>query len=264
MPPTAENKEAVQEWEQANDPGEPSNRGVFEVNQAIDHSVIKPAAEGYREYIPEVIRKGVRNFLTNMSEPWSFVNEVLQGEMERSGVTLGRFVVNTTLGLLGTVDLMEERLGAHHEEDFGQTLAVWGVGEGPYVMLPLFGPSNPRDAVGTAVGFVFDPANWALGIVAPAYAMASKTVVGGVDKREQYLDPMNDVEKASLDYYASLRSLYRQRRAELVRNGKPSPNSISPGFTLDEKGAPENAGAPTASVDQADAAGVIKEINHQE
>lgn len=221
--PPASDKQARAEYEQQNDPAEPTNRAIFTANKAVDDYAIKPVAKGYR-YIPGPVRKSLRSFFTNMHEPWTFLNELMQGEFKRSGQTLGRFSVNTTAGIFGFFDLMDEKLGPAHDEDFGQTLAVWGVGEGPYMVLPILGPSNPRDAVGTAVGYIVDPAGLALDIVLPAYAMTSLTVVGGVDKREKYLDQLDEVERSSLDYYASLRSLYRQKRQADVLNGKKPKN----------------------------------------
>ncbi|MBF0267141.1 MAG: VacJ family lipoprotein [Alphaproteobacteria bacterium] len=219
-PPPASNKPALAEYKQTNDPGEPTNRAIFAANQWVDGGVIKPVAKGYGAYVPAPVRKSIRSFLTNMHEPWTFVNEVLQGEIKRSGVTLGRFCVNTTAGVLGLFDLMDEKLGPAHEEDFGQTLAVWGVGEGPFVTLPLLGPSNPRDAVGKVAGFVADPASLALALVVPPYGMAGIAVVDGIDTREKYIAPLDEVERTSLDYYASLRSMYRQKRAKDIGNGK--------------------------------------------
>ncbi|MCC7166634.1 MAG: VacJ family lipoprotein [Rhodospirillales bacterium] len=246
-PPSPENREARREWEQLNDPAEPANRAVFAFNQGLDKAVLKPVAEGYRDYVPKVVRERIRNMLTNFSEPWSFVNEVLQGEIERSGVTLGRFLGNTTVGILGMFDVMDEVLGEHHDEDFGQTLGVWGVGEGPYLMLPLFGPNNPRDLVGDVAGYFLDPASWALGLVAPQPALWAKTAVGGIDKREKYIDPLEEIERTSLDFYASLRSLWRQRRADLIRNGKPDPKAAVPGFTFDEDEPPARPAPPIAT-----------------
>jgi phospholipid-binding lipoprotein MlaA len=218
--PPASDKQARAEYEQQNDPAEPTNRAIFGANDYLDKGIVKPVAEGYGNYVPAPVRKSIRSFFTNMHEPWTFLNEVMQGEIKRSGVTLGRFCVNTTAGIFGFFDLMDEKLGPAHDEDFGQTLGVWGVGEGPYVVLPVLGPSNPRDAIGTAVGYVLDPASLALDIVVPPYGMAAMTVVGGIDKREKYLAPLNEVERTSLDYYASMRSMYRQKRASDILNGK--------------------------------------------
>lgn len=241
-PPPESDKAALAEYQQTNDPGEPTNRAIFAVNKGLDDYAIKPVAKGY-QHIPSPVRKSIRSFLTNMHEPWTFLNEVMQGEIKRSGVTLGRFCVNTTAGVLGLFDLMDNKLGPAHEEDFGQTLAVWGIGEGPFVTLPVLGPSNPRDAIGTAVGYLADPASLALALVVPPYGMAGITVVGGIDKRENYLKELDEVERTSLDYYASLRSLYRQKRAKDIGNGK-SNMSLPLDYGLDDDPQPAVSSKP--------------------
>jgi phospholipid-binding lipoprotein MlaA len=152
------------EFEAANDPIEPFNRGVFEVNLALDRAVLKPVATHYRDWVPQGVRDRVHDFVLNLNAPFVFANDVLQGEPDRAAQTLDRFIINSTAGLLGLVDVVGRTGGPrYHTEDFGQTLAVWGAGEGPYLMLPVFGPSNPRDAVGKGVEMVADPTDIALG-----------------------------------------------------------------------------------------------------
>jgi phospholipid-binding lipoprotein MlaA len=242
-PPPETNKEARAEYDQQNDAAEPTNRAIFKFNKGLDDYAIKPVAQGYRDYIPSPVRKGIRSFFINMHEPWTFLNEVMQGEIKRSGQTLGRFCVNTTAGVLGFYDWMDGTLGPAHEEDFGQTLGVWGVGEGPFLTLPILGPSNPRDAVGTAVGYIADPASLALALVVPPAGMAGMTVMGGIDKRERYIDELNEVERTSIDYYASLRSLYRQKRKHDILNGaKDEKAQVPVDFSLyDDEPAPGQA-----------------------
>jgi phospholipid-binding lipoprotein MlaA len=231
--PAATDKEAMAEYEQANDPGEPTNRAIFQFNQGFDKGVLKPITKGYRAAVPDPLRDRIRDFLANLREPWTFVNDVLQFEFGRAGITLGRFCVNSTMGMLGIIDLATAAGLEGHTEDFGQTLAVWGVGEGPFVTLPFFGPSNPRDTVGLIVDTLADPFGMWLGGWVPDEAMWAKTGVSAVDKREKYLDPLDEIERTSLDYYASLRSLYRQRRAEEVRNGQKAKSLPAPGMTFD-------------------------------
>ncbi|KAF0114623.1 MAG: lipoprotein [Rhodospirillaceae bacterium] len=178
---------------------------------------LKPAAEGYR-VLPQPARDGVHNFLTNWQEPLVFIHDLLQGEVTRAGETLIRFLTNTTIGFSGVGDVAGEGLGLHHhDEDMGQTLAVWGVDEGPYMMLPLLGPSNARDTIGRVVDFVINPITFVLPI--PVVATVGKIAVEGVDQRERHLEALDDVERTSIDFYASIRTLYRQRRAEEIRNG---------------------------------------------
>lgn len=212
--PPPEDKEALAEYEQTNDPFEPTNRAIFEFNQALDRALIKPAAQGYRAAIPEWGRNRIDDFLDNMNAPVIFLNDVLQGEFGRAVETVGRFVMNSTFGVLGIMDVAEHAGIKPHSEDFGQTLAVWGVPEGPYVMLPLLGPTNPRDGIGMGVDSVADPIGW----YAPTWADITRTVVSGIGTREEYLDVLDEVERSSLDYYASIRSMYRQNRVKQIKN----------------------------------------------
>ena len=144
--------------EDVRDPLEPLNRGIFQVNRVMDGLVLEPAARIYRMTTPQFFRTGVSNFLANLRTPVVLVNDLLQGEFARAELTLGRFMMNTILGLGGVIDV-GGKLGMpdRHYEDFGQTLAVYGVGSGPFLMLPLLGPSNGRDAVGRVVDLAFDP-----------------------------------------------------------------------------------------------------------
>lgn len=229
-PPPASDTEAMSEYRQTNDPVEPGNRSVFAFNQGFDKYLLKPVAEGYRDYVPYDLRMRIRDFLTNLSEPLVAVNDVFQGEFGRAGQSTFRFIINCGIGFFGIVDVAGQAGLEHHDEDFGQTLAVWGVPEGPYVMLPILGPSNPRDAVGKVVDYFIDPVSlW--GPDVPDLAEYSKAGVGGVDKREHYIDALNDIERSSLDFYASMRTLYRQKRNDEIRNGKG--NLPSPGFTFE-------------------------------
>ena len=207
----------VAEAVQPNDPFETVNRGVFAFNRTIDGLILKPAALIYRGVVPQIGREGVSNVLTNWSSPVTFLNDVLQGETDRASVTLGRFMLNSTIGLLGVLDVASYvGAEANHDEDFGQTLAVWGSGEGPYLMLPLFGPSNPRDAVGMVVDHVSDPLTW---VLLDDTASFARSGAGALDARSRYLDEIDSLERTSIDFYAALRSLYRQRRNADIHNG---------------------------------------------
>ncbi len=218
-PPPADDPEALAEFRQTNDPLEPFNRTMYDVNEAIDRAVLAPVARGYRYAVPEPVRQGVRNLLGNLRTPVILANDMLQGEPVRAGDTLGRFLVNSTLGLGGIFDPAATLLGVPgHTEDFGQTFARWGVGEGPYLFLPVLGPSNPRDLTGSGVGIVADPLFWlGQGAVVDALGYA-RTGASAVDTRESLLDPLEALERGSLDPYATLRSAYRQRRAFEIEN----------------------------------------------
>ena len=229
--PNPADREAVAEFAALNDPAEPTNRAVFAINRGIDAVILKPVATFYRDYIPKFFQDRMNDVLDNLRSPVIFVNDLLQGEIDRAIATLARFVVNSTFGLAGLNDLATAIGMEGHDEDFGQTLAVWGVPEGPYVMLPLFGPSNPRDTVGLVVDFLVDPFNVWAGNTNRDYAILSRTGARGVDQRAVHMEALDDIERTSLDYYASIRSLYRQRRAEEIRNGKPSATMPAPGLS---------------------------------
>ena len=172
--------------------------------------------------------------LDNLRAPVIFLNDVLQGELKRAATTLVRFIINSTLGLLGLNDIATDLGIKGHNEDFGQTLAVWGVPEGPYVMLPLFGPSNPRDAIGMVVDFLIDPFNIWAGNTDRDFAVFARSGTRAVDLRAIYMEALDELEKSSLDFYASIRSLYRQRRANEINNGEPSANMPAPGIPKTE------------------------------
>lgn len=229
--PNPGDKEALAEFHEINDPLEPTNRAVFTVNRALDRLALKPAATLYRDHLPEFVRDRVHDVLANLRGPVIFLNDLLQGEVGRAMTTLSRFVINSTIGVAGLMDMATEMGVEAHDEDFGQTLAVWGVPEGPFLMLPIFGPSNPRDTVGIAVDFLTDPLNiWAANTDRdiPPFARAG---VQAVDARSGNLDLLDDLEKSSLDFYAAIRSLYRQRRADEISNGKGSANFPAPGIS---------------------------------
>ncbi|MCB2055059.1 MAG: VacJ family lipoprotein [Geminicoccaceae bacterium] len=199
------------------DPIEPVNRAIFAFNQVVDGLILDPAQQIYGYVVPEPAKRGVRNFLSNLAAPIIFVNDLLQGERERAGVTLGRFMINTTLGLGGIFDFASiVGMEPGHDEDFGQTLAVYGVSSGPFIMLPILGPSGLRDVTGTVVdAFVFNP--W------PYYVDDEVTlgvrIVDGVDTRYRIDPVLDDLEANSLDLYAAIRSGYLQRREADIRNG---------------------------------------------
>jgi phospholipid-binding lipoprotein MlaA len=206
--------------EDENDPIEPANRAVFEFNRGLDTAVLEPIARGYRRVTPQPVRNGVENFLANLRTPVVLVNDLLQGEFKRAELTFGRFMLNTILGFGGIIDI-GSRVGMpdRHSEDFGQTLASYGVGEGPYLMLPLLGPSNPRDAVGRVVDLAFNP----LTFLAPLPANAGRSGADGVSFRERNIESIDELERSSIDLYAATRTLVREMRAHEIRNGAPAP-----------------------------------------
>jgi phospholipid-binding lipoprotein MlaA len=205
-------------FEETNDPLEPTNRAIFEFNRQLDRYAIKPVAEAYRDVVPEPGRRAVRNFLDNLKQPIVFANDVAQADFDRAFVTLARFMLNSTVGALGLFDVATDQGYARQQGDFGQTLFAWGLPDGPYLVLPLLGPSNPRDAVGYGVDAVADPFSyWA---DSTAFDL-SRIGAHGIDQREQVLDSLDSIERTSLDFYATIRSLWRQKRLEELYNGKP-------------------------------------------
>jgi phospholipid-binding lipoprotein MlaA len=193
------------------DPAEPVNRAIFKANVAADHAVMKPVAQAYSDHVPEGVQKGIHNVVQNLKEPAVAVNDALQGNVKHAWESVQRLAVNSTAGVGGIFDVAEKMGIPGHKSDFGQTLAVWGVGEGPFVELPLLGPSNARDAVGTVVDMAMNPLTYVGG--APAtYAGVATGSANVVDTRAQHLHDLDELERNSLDYYATLRSVYRQHR----------------------------------------------------
>ncbi len=223
--PPATDAIAFAAYEEANDPLEPMNRAMFKVDQSLDQVLVRPVIKVYRFAVPAPGRRGVDNFFNNVRSPITFINDVLQGEFTRAGTTFGRFAVNTTMGFFGFFDVGTKLGMEYHSEDFGQTLAVWGLGDGPYVYVPLLGPSTARDGFGFGVdAFITDPLAWysrgdgAMGWVSWAYLGATYITL-----KDGVMDPLDELKKSSLDYYAALRSSYRQIRQSEIRNGAPPP-----------------------------------------
>jgi|CXWL01.1.fsa_nt_gi phospholipid-binding lipoprotein MlaA len=201
------------------DPWEGANRNLFAVHEAVDKTVIEPVARGYRAVTTQPVRNGVINFLRNLRAPVIFANDLLQGEVDRAGVTFARFGLNTTIGVLGVFDTAEDVGLEFHDEDFGQTLAVWGVADGPYIFVPLMGPTNLRDGAGRIVDVALNPLTWAT-FDGDDTVRTSRTVVTGVAVRESLLDTVDAVRSDSLDPYTTFRSSYDLLRASAIENGR--------------------------------------------
>jgi phospholipid-binding lipoprotein MlaA len=229
--PPASDPEALEEFRANNDPLEPFNRSMYAANNFLDRVAMRPVAQAYRFVLPQPVRTGVRNALTNLRGPNILMNDVLQGEMDRGARTTARFLINSTLGIGGLIDVAEWQFGIPgHNEDFGQTLAVWGVGEGPYLFLPVLGPSNPRDLIGFGVDSVATPWFWfGQGSVVEALRW-THAGIALVDARESVLDTIDDLNRSSLDPYSTLRSAYRQRRnAEIHERDSRRPDTPAGG-----------------------------------
>ena len=204
------------EYDAVNDPFEPMNRQIFDVNDFLDRLLIRPLAELYRAMIPPPIRDRVAGIVTNMKEPVIFANDLLQGGFGRALTTFERFGINTTIGVGGMFDVANDWGLYQQTGDFGQTLASWGVSDGPYLVLPLLGPSNVRDAVGLGVDSAMTP--W--GYIVTYYAgpgVGNKFEIAyftadGLVRREQSIEALDALREGSLDFYAQMRSVYRQYR----------------------------------------------------
>lgn len=212
-PPPDDDPDSVAEFKQLNDPLEPMNRAVFSFNEGVDAAVLRPVAQGYRYVVPPFGRDRIADFLDNLKAPIYLTNDLLQGNFTLAGLTVERFAVNSTFGVLGIMNVADPMGLPGHTSDFGQTFGVWGVEDGAYLMLPLLGPSNPRDLVGTGIEWFVDPVDIYLDDNHLKWLSWTRTGVSAVSKREAYLDVLDDVKRTSLDYYSALRSLYRQRRA---------------------------------------------------
>jgi phospholipid-binding lipoprotein MlaA len=208
------------EFERTNDPLEPVNRKIFALNLFIDHLLLRPAAKTYVTVVPDDARHAVHHVLDNMKEPTLVFNNLLQGEFKRAGISVGRFIVNSTVGFGGMVDVMTLSGVERQPADFGQTLFVWGVSSGPYLILPLLGPSNPRDAIGGGVDSYADPFTIVAKNDNVTDLLLDRFIIGGIEERADVLDVLDDLEKNSVDFYAQLRSLSQQHRDAELRHGK--------------------------------------------
>lgn len=200
-----------------NDPIEPANRMMFAINEFVDIFALRPIAVLYRDFVPDPGKQIVFNFVRNITLPLTIVNDGLQGEWDRAEVASKRFFVNTIAGFGGLADVATDVGLPHHQEDFGQTLATYQISPGPYLVLPLLGPSSTRHAFGRLVDFAIDPMTYviALGTIESSIGTRGLSIV---DQRYRLLGPLDDVKRTSLDHYAAIRSLYRQRRASEIRN----------------------------------------------
>ncbi|MBP9712868.1 MAG: VacJ family lipoprotein [Sterolibacterium sp.] len=197
------------------DPIEGFNRAMFDLNDGLDKALVKPVAQGYESALPAPVRKGVSNFFGNLGEVFIAANNVLQGKLPEAASDVGRFAINTTIGVLGIVDVASSLGLEKHEEDFGQTFGRWGFGNGPYLVLPFFGPSTLRDATGLAVDLHVDPLGNYSDVPARNIMIATRTL----NDRAGLLPVDKIVDEAALDRYAYIRDAYLQRRRSQVYDG---------------------------------------------
>lgn len=209
------------------DPLEDYNRTIFSFNESLDNNIMKPVAEGYREIMPDPAERGISNFFSNLREPFNILNNLLQFKFEEAISDTVRFGLNTTVGILGFFDVASEAGLPRHNEDFGQTLAVWGVDSGPYFVLPLFGPSTVRDTAGFGtelwIGNTVEVGNTQIfnptGEISPASAENATVATRMVSKRADLLEEKEMADNASFDNYTFIRDAYLQKRESLIFDG---------------------------------------------
>lgn len=232
--PPSGDADARAAYDESNDPFEPANRMVFAANVMMDQLVLQPTAVTYRDIFPDNLKPPVENFITNLFMPLSFLHALLQGDMDRAEKAAARFFTALPTLLLANTFPDEPPVF----EDAGQTLATWGFEEGPYIMLPLLGPSSVRDTLGTVTDFFIDP----VGIVADNEVTIGPAVGNAVVTRSRNIDQVRDLQRTSLDYYAAVRSLHRQQRAAKISNGADKPVQSAPTIGLDLDGPSEDEG----------------------
>ena len=189
------------------DPYENFNRDVYDLNTKADIAVFRPVAVAYKDNVPDPVQAGVHNFLQNLSTPYIFANALLQGDFDSAGTSLGRILINTTIGVGGVGDAARHAGLDPQSNGFGHTLAVYGVGHGPYLVLPLVGPSTPREAVGYAADSASEPLDYFI----PFAATVGEGAIGLVDQRSRYIGQIDDLRRSSVDEYAAVRSIYLQQ-----------------------------------------------------
>lgn len=199
------------------DPLEPLNRAVFRFNEVLDEAALEPLARGYEAGVPELFRYMIRNFFSNIGDVWIATNQLLQGKPREAASDASRVLINSTLGFLGFADVASEMGLEKHNEDFGQTLGRWGVASGPYLVLPLFGPSSLRDGVGVVAGIAADP----LREIGSEGRQNNLRALRIVDTRASLLRAGRVIDDAALDKYSFVRDGYLQRRRNLVWDGNP-------------------------------------------
>jgi phospholipid-binding lipoprotein MlaA len=202
--------------DEPDDPLESVNRVVFDLNQKLDRNAALPAASYYAETVPDPIRLHVHNVLANLSGPVTAANYVMQGQFEYAGDALGRFVINSTIGVAGVFDVATEWGMPERTRDFGLTLGMVGVPAGPYLVIPFGGSTAVRDLAGSYVDGFFSPLRYVGNYSGRPYVGMFKNVIGTVDNRSRNLNEFHEIERNSVDYYATMRNSYLQRRARLI------------------------------------------------
>jgi len=218
-----------------NDPFESVNRTMWDVDLALKDYLLTPVARGYRTVTPEFVQTAIANALRNLKSPAILANDLLQGNTKRAGQTLTRIWLNTLVGVGGLIDVAADQNLPFHDADFGATMGAWGVPSGPYLVLPLLGPSDPRDGAGTGVDTIlFDPFSIKMNAAGIQSANYYRFGIETVSNEARTIDDFDELRKSSLDFYAAIRSLYQQKRAADVATAKNPEAPSVPNVRYDE------------------------------
>ena len=230
-PPPASDPDALAEFHETNDPLEPTNRVFYAINDGLDTVILRPLAVAYRYAVPEVVRTHTHDVLANLGSPVLLANDMLETRPRRAGDTLMRFLINSTIGVAGVFDVASDWGYPAHSADFGMTLALWGIPDGPFLFLPVIGPTNPRDAVGFGVDAAADPLNYFGKGTAVTVLEYSRYGISAIDARAAVLDDVDKIKAQALDPYATFRSLARQHRSgEISDNQTDEPATVPAWF----------------------------------
>lgn len=229
-PPPAADPGAVADYNQANDPLEPTNRVFYAVNNGLDTVILRPLSKAYAYVLPQTVRDHAHNFLTNLGEPVALADDILAAKPRRAGDSLMRLLVNSTLGVGGIFDVATGWGWPAHDTDAGMTLALWGVPDGPFLFLPVLGPSNPRDAAGFGADIALDPTTWiGRGAIVSDLGYA-RYGLSALDARSRVLGEISKIKAQALDPYATFRSLARQHRRSQIDTARSDGRATVPAW----------------------------------
>ncbi len=229
-PPPASDPDALAEYRETNDPAEPTNRVFYAINNGIDTVLLKPIAQVYRAVLPQTVRTHTHNFLANLGEPVQLFNDMFEAKPRRAGDSLMRLMLNTTVGVGGVFDVATDLGWPDHDSDSGITLAIWGIPNGPYLFLPILGPSSPREALGFGMDYAVNPMSWIGHGQTDTVLGYSKTALSAIDARAAVLDDLDKITSQALDPYATIRSLYRQHRQSQIENVREDTEATVPAW----------------------------------
>jgi phospholipid-binding lipoprotein MlaA len=243
-PPPASDPDALADFRQLNDPLEPANRVGYAINNGLDTVILRPLAVAYRYAVPLTIRTHTHNVLSNLNNPVVLANDMLQGKPRRAGDTLMRGLINTTIGVGGIFDVASDWGYPSHDTDFGVTLALWGLPEGPFLFLPVLGPSNPRDASGFGFDVALDPLTWVGKGTAVNALNWGRYGISAIDERTLLLNEIDKIKAGALDPYATFRSLYRQHRGSQIEDTRDDDRATVPAWFAQPTATPLGGAKP--------------------